>query len=178
MNKTDPQRQYQGAVNKAQGKIFEDLIDTACNFYEKHGIAIIEKNAEPMRVTKNVGNGLFLAHFEKKAQPDYKGVLNNGEGRAIVFEAKHTTSDRMLQSRVTKEQAMRLENYHQMGAFCFILVAIKNQYYRVPWTVWNNMKKVFGRQYIKPDDSTNEIPFKNGILRFLSDLEHLGTGLR
>jgi recombination protein U len=166
------ERQYQGAVSRAQGKMFEDLIDMACLFYETKGVAVIEKTPEPMRVIKNIGNGQFLAHFEKKAQPDYKGALNNSEGRAIVFEAKHTMSDKISQSRVTKEQAERLDKYEQMGAMCFVIVAFSNKYYRIGWKGWKGMKKLFGRQYIKPEDIERaEIPVKGGIIHFLCDFE-------
>jgi len=165
-------RQFQGALSRAQGKMFEDLIDMACRFYEAKGIAVIEKTPEPMKPIKDLGGGKFIAHYEKQAQPDYKGALNNGEGRAIVFEAKHTMSDRIDRSRVTTEQEECLDKYEKMGAMCFVIVAFSNKYYRIGWKGWKNMKTLLGRQYIKPEDIEKaQIPVKGGIIRFLCDLE-------
>jgi len=147
----DPRKQYQGAVNKAQGQHFETLLESALADYANRGIAFIEKTPEPMRPTKRVGNGKFVAHFEKQAQPDYKGVLMGG--RAIVFEAKHTMSDRIEQSRITPEQWENLCKYYDMGAVCFVLVGFSmQQFFRIPWMLFQTMKEKWGRKYVKPED--------------------------
>ena len=100
-HKKDPMKQYQGAVSRAQGKHFEEYIDLSLRYYEQRGEAVVEKTPEPMRPTKDLGNGKFIAYYEKAAQPDYKGTLKGG--RAVVFEAKYTHSAQMEQSRVTRE---------------------------------------------------------------------------
>ena len=105
-HKKDPMKQYQGAVSRAQGKHFEEYIDLSLRYYEQRGEAVVEKTPEPMRPTKDLGNGKFIAYYEKAAQPDYKGTLKGG--RAVVFEAKYTHSAQMEQSRVTREQAASL----------------------------------------------------------------------
>lgn len=87
-HKKDPMKQYQGAVSRAQGKHFEEYIDLSLHYYEQRGEAVVEKTPEPMRPTKDLGNGKFIAYYEKAAQPDYKGTLKGG--RAVVFEAKYT----------------------------------------------------------------------------------------
>lgn len=98
----DPRRQRLGAIAKAKGKHFEERLDQAFTYYRDRGYAIIEKTPEPMRPTKNLGNGKFIAFFEKKAQPDYKGVIKGG--RAVMFEAKFTSKERMEQDRVERGQ--------------------------------------------------------------------------
>ena len=92
-HKKDPMKQYQGAVSRAQGKHFEEYIDLSLRYYEQRGEAVVEKTPEPMRPTKDLGNGKFIAYYEKAAQPDYKGTLKGG--RAVVFEAKYTHSAQM-----------------------------------------------------------------------------------
>ena len=92
-HKKDPMKQYQGAVSRAQGKHFEEYIDLSLRYYEQRGEAVVEKTPEPMRPTKDLGNGKFIAYSEKAAQPDYKGTLKGG--RAVVFEAKYTHSAQM-----------------------------------------------------------------------------------
>ena len=152
MTKTkDPMRQYQGAVSKAKGKYFEQYIDKSLNYYGYKGLAVIEKTPEPMRPSKSIGNGKFVAFFEKKAQPDYKGTLKGG--KSIVFEAKYTSSDKMEQNRVLQEQAESLTKHQRLGALCFVIAGFDSgNVYRVPWDVWQNMKELFGRKYVTEAD--------------------------
>ena len=98
-------KSYQGMRNRAQGRLFEQRIDAALVHYDYLGLASVEKTPEPMRPIKRLTEGRFVAVFEKPAQPDYKGTLKGG--RAVVFEAKHTSTGQMEQSRVTADQAKR-----------------------------------------------------------------------
>lgn len=167
-HKKDPRRQLQGAVSRAQGQRFEETINDACVYYESRDIACIKKTPEPMRPTKDLGSGKFIAHYEKQAQPDYKGVLKGG--RAVMFEAKFTTTEKMERDRVTREQGETLDKYEAMGAVCFILAAFDHRgYYRIPWRVWRDMKAVYGRQYVKPEELDRyRVPLsRSNILLFL-----------
>lgn len=85
---------YQGKRNRALGLQFEKIITEACEHYRSMGLAYIEKTPEPMRVIGVLDRkrGIFKAVFEKAAQPDFKGTMAGG--RAVVFEAKHTETDR------------------------------------------------------------------------------------
>lgn len=147
----DPLRQWQGKVSKAKGKHFESLLDSAFAYYDDKGFASIEKTPEPMKPAKNIGGGKFVAFFEKKAQPDYKGTLKGG--RAIMFEAKYTDAEKMEQSRVSKEQAEYLDKHQALGARCYVLAGFgTGGVYRIPWAVWQDMKATFGRKYVKEID--------------------------
>ncbi|OPZ65914.1 MAG: Holliday junction-specific endonuclease [Firmicutes bacterium ADurb.Bin506] len=147
----DPVKQYQGAVSRAQGKHFEDYIDLALRYYEQRGEATIEKTPEPMRPTKDLGNGKFLAYYEKQAQPDYKGTRKGG--KTVIFEAKYTSATQIDQSRVTREQAERFDKYHSMGAECFVVAGLGNgNCYRVPWEVWRDMKGRFGHKHATAEE--------------------------
>ncbi|MCR2026916.1 Holliday junction resolvase RecU [Anaerotruncus colihominis] len=164
----DPKRQWQGAVSKARGRQFEEQIDTAFEYYRNQGSAIIEKTPEPMRPIKNLGAGKFIAFFERKAQPDYKGVIKGGQ--AVIFEAKFTSADRMEQSRVLQSQAEYLTHYQHLGARCFIVAGFaSNGVYRLPWDVWRNMKERFGRKYITESDlqEYRVLTAQNGALLLL-----------
>lgn len=59
--KKNPVNQYRGAVARAQGKRFESYIDASLKYYQQQGLAIVEKTPEPMRPTKDLGNGKFIA---------------------------------------------------------------------------------------------------------------------
>lgn len=147
----DPRRQIQGAVSKAVGRRFEERLDRAFAYYRERGDAIVEKTPEPMRPVKNLGNGKFVAYFEKKAQPDYKGTLRGGQ--AVLFEAKYTSTGRLEQSRVLPGQAAYLERHLALWAGCFVIAGFgSGAVYLIPWCVWKNMKTFFGRKYVTEAD--------------------------
>lgn len=143
-----------GKSNRGAGKLWETLIDNSCKYYLEIGLADIEKTPEPMRVIQNVGKGRFMCCFEKMAQPDYKGTLKGG--KAVVFEAKHTDTEKMNRNVISEEQEKKLNSHYEMGAECFVLISFSfNDYFRVPWNIFRDMKEVFGRKYISAKDLEN-----------------------
>lgn len=147
----DPRRQYIGRRSKAAGEAFERLIESACQYYLDLDIAHIEKTPEPFHITGTLPQGKVAGYYEKKGQPDYKGILCDGTG--IMFEAKHTDSDRIKQEVVTDKQWESLDIYEKFGAHCFVMVSMGlTKFYRVPWKVWKQMKELFGRKYMTEVD--------------------------
>ena len=170
MNGKDPRRQLLGAVSKAQGRQFEDRLDKAFAHYRDKRFAIVEKTPEPMRPIQSLGNGKFVAFFEKKAQPDYKGTIKGG--RTVMFEAKFTSAERMEQSRVLKGQADYLDRHQELGTRCYVITGFRSgAVYRIPWDIWRDMKKHFGRKYITEADAkiaAYRVPVtRNGVLLLL-----------
>lgn len=151
MTTKDPRRQLQGVISKAKGKQFEQRLEISFAYYREKGFAIVEKTPEPMRPTKSLGGGKFVAYFEKKAQPDYKGTIKGG--RTVLFEAKYTSAGRMEQSRVSKGQAEYMDQHQLLGARCFVVAGFDSgDVYCIPWEVWANMKEHFGRKYVTEAD--------------------------
>lgn len=152
MTAADYRASFQGKRNRALGLKFEEIINEACEHYRSTGLAYIEKTPEPMRVigVLNRKLGQFKAVFEKAAQPDFKGTMQGG--RAIVFEAKHTETDRIKQDAVTEDQKDAMDLHESMGALCFVIVCLDNHYYRVPWERWKTMKEDCGHKYMNAAD--------------------------
>lgn len=147
----DPRRQYIGKRSRAQGKQFEDRLSASFAYYAHTGLAVVDKTPEPMRVLRSLDNGKFVACFEKKAQPDYKGTIKGG--RTVIFEAKFTASDRIDQNRVEVQQAAYMDRNTALGARCFVLAGFASgNVYRVPWAVWKDMKLRFGHKYATEAD--------------------------
>ena len=143
----DPRRQIIGRRSKASGEAFERWLSDACEFYLRNGWAHIEKTPEPFHITGKDRNGVVRGYYEKKGQPDYKGVLCDGTG--IMFEAKHTDSDRINQNVVTDTQWESLDIYEQFGAHCYVMVSLGLvKFYRVPWKIWKPMKERFGHKFM------------------------------
>ena len=163
----DPKRQLLGKIARQKGQYFEQRLDSTFDYYRERGYAEIEKTPEPMKVIKPEGNGRFLACYTKQAQPDYKGTLKGG--RAIVFEAKHTDGGRLQQSVVSAEQEKQLDRHAALGAECFVLVSFGfQQFFRIPWEVFRDMKARYGRKYIKPEDVQEyKVRYIGGVLQFL-----------
>lgn len=150
------------------GTTFEDIISDSCEYYEEIGIAKIDKTPEPMRTLRPLGRGRYEAVYTKQAQPDYKGTLRGG--RAIVFEAKHTDTDRIKRSVISDEQEKCLNAYEQMGAECYVLVSFGfRRFFKFPWKLFRDMKYHFGVKHIREIDhiSDFEIKFVGDRLEFL-----------
>ena len=154
---------YQNRINNAQGHHFENAIKAGCYYYENNGLAVIEQTPEPFRVTKTNRDGSFSGRFTANAQPDFKGVLAGG--RAIVFEAKYTRTDKMKKSAVTDTQMRALDKYHELGAKAGVCIGIQDVFAFIPYTKWRDMKEIYGRQYLKVEDIEKyRIKFSGGIL--------------
>lgn len=166
------QRQIKGKQSKIAGEYFENMLSGACSFYYDRNLAHIEKTPEPMKVLKPMPKqpGKFIACFVKAAQPDYKGTIQGG--RAIVFEAKHTDDTRIERKRLTDEQMDGLEKHHKLGGLSFVIVSFGLvNFYRIPWTVWRDMKDIYGRQYIKPEEITcYKLPAPGGVIKLLDGI--------
>lgn len=156
--------------SRQRGKEFENLIETACEYYSLRGVAEIEKTPEARQVVGRTGNrnSQMICVNAKKAQPDFKGTLSGG--RSVVFEAKHTDDDRIQQSRVTDNQVENLLKHKRLGAEVFVLVSFgMRRFFRGPLENWLGMKELYGRKYITPEDcrefEVSELP--EGILDFI-----------
>lgn len=156
-----------GYRSRLEGETFENIIESACRFYRDNGIAEIEKTPEPFRVERPAEKGKFFGHYEKRAQPDFKGTLKGG--RAVCFEAKHTNADKLEMRRVTDDQAARLEAHRKLGALAFVLVSFSlSSFFAVPWEVWTNIPEKFGRKYVTAQDlKPYVVRIESGILDFL-----------
>lgn len=158
---------YQNRHNKADGQNFEALIVHSCQNYKRLNLAMIDKTPEPMRVARPMGKGKFLAFFERKAQPDFKGVLRTG--RSICFEAKHTNTSRATFNQLKEWQLNYLKNHERLGGHSFILLGVQMSYfYKIPVQTWENMKQRYGRLYMTLEElEPYRVQSKNGLIDFL-----------
>ena len=165
-----------GLANKREGEAFEFHIEAALIRYKEAGIAEIEKTPEPIKqLGKKNGRGQFLACYAKRAQPDFKGTLTGG--RSIVFEAKATRQDKIEQNAVTQDQSERLDAHQKLGALAFVIVGMNLQdFYRVPWETWRNMKEIYGRKHMKRDElEPFRIDWRDGMIQLLDGIEKGAT---
>lgn len=166
------QRSQRGRQSRIMGDHFENIIAASLKWYEDKGVACIEKTPEPMKPLRAPNRqGQFLACYVKAGQPDFKGTLTGG--RSVVFEAKHTDGDRIEYSRLTDEQVEKLSTHHKLGAAAFIMVSVGlENFYRVPWEVWRDMKQIYGRKHMKLEDlEPYRVQYIAGILKLLEGVE-------
>lgn len=157
-----------GRRSRVAGAHWEQMIEATLRYYSDAGRAEIAKTPEPMRpLSRPNVKGQFLACFTKHAQPDYKGTLYGGN--AVVFEAKHTDTGRMERKVITGEQERQLNRHENLGATCFVMLSFSFQrFFRVPWGVFRDMKRLYGRNYVTPEDlRMYEVEYRGGVLRFL-----------
>lgn len=166
------QRSQRGRQSRIMGDHFEGIIAASLRWYEDKGVACIEKTPEPMKPLRAPNRqGQFLACYIKAGQPDFKGTLTGG--RSVVFEAKHTDSDRIEYSRLTDEQVEKLSIHHKLGAAAFVLVSFGLQdFYRIPWEIWRDMKAIYGHKHIKQKElEPYRVQYIAGVLKLLEGIE-------
>ena len=165
-------RSQKGLQSKRAGEHFENMISASLRWYEERGVACIEKTPEPMRPLRAPNRqGQFLDCYVKAGQPDFKGTLTGG--RSVVFEAKHTDSDRIEFGRLTNEQIGKLSTHHSLGAATFVLVSFGLQdFYRIPWEAWRDMKTIYGRKHMKQTElEPYRVQYIAGVLKLLEGIE-------
>lgn len=153
IKKKDLEKSNRSKQNNAQGSAFEKMILAGCATYKKRGRALIEKTPEPCKVIRKETGGRAIVQFQKrnKAQCDFKGVLN--DGRAIIFESKATTDNKMSQERLSSTQFEQLAEYEKMGAVAGVCVLINKTAAFIPFSIWANMKTIYGRKYITEEEA-------------------------
>lgn len=137
-----------------EGGKFEDMILAACAVYRERGVAEIDKVPEPRKVVGRTGGrtSAMICINAAKAHPDFMGSVAP-EGKCIVFDAKHTDKDRIQQNALTENQTKILRSHQRCGADCFVAVSFEfEDFFLIPFGVWDGMKDFFGRKYILPTD--------------------------
>ena len=164
-------RMTRGQRSREAGEMFEEIIASSLDWHEARGILKADKTPEPMKpLQKPNKKGQFLACYTKAGQPDFKGTLTGG--RAVVFEAKHTDSDRIEHGRLTQEQINSLTEHHRLGAAAFIMVSFELQdFYRVPWETWRDMKSIYGHKHMTQTElEPFRVKYVAGVLKLLEGL--------
>lgn len=115
------------AYSGDHGAAFENLINWSNDMYRNNKIALIEKRATPVVVTKKSRDGRIKeGYYEKKSTVDYDGIY---KGRFVAFEAKATINDKRFDLKNIKpHQYEWLLQAEQMGAICFILLEFSKEH--------------------------------------------------
>ena len=158
-------RSYLAALSSGRGRQFEKMIEGGAEYYRVKRRALIAKMPEPFRVLSKTRQGIATIRFTARAQPDFIGCIEGG--RALVFEAKHTDKERLYARALTPTQAAALDAYHKRGAIAAVCAGIKDDSFMIPWPVFAEMKKNFGRLYITAADVEAWRVKFNGVILFL-----------
>ena len=157
---------YGGARARANGKLFEELVDLSCGWYLARGVAKIDKTPENYAITKRLPNGRFSGVI-KQSQPDYKGVIRRG--RCVCFECKYTDGATISKSRLLEHQQRYLGEMEALGAVVFILVSFGlGGFYRVPLADWVTFPTA---TMTERKLNRYRVPFIGGVVRFLDHIE-------
>lgn len=158
-------------MNKSQiiGAKLEESVKLACALYRKRGVAVIDKTPEPIRqLGKMDSKGHFKACYDKKAQPDFKGVHM---GMAICFDTKATESERFQLSNVTPWQVNYLNDFRKAGGDAFVLLKIKSEVFILDIKRINNLIAL-GIKSVRAEDFTadEKVDTSKGYVDFLGVL--------
>lgn len=103
-----------------------------------------------------VVNARSAAVNENKIRQQYKNRLNNAQGQH--FE---------------REILAGCKRHSRLGALCGVCICIQDDFFFIPWNVWRDMKEMYGRQYLKPDDIEEYKVKFDGAVHFLMHTEEL-----
>lgn len=107
------------------GKQLERLLDMTNNQYRNEGVADIRKVPTPVSIKGN-NKGVITGHVTKGEWVDYVGIY---DGRAIVFDAKETSSATSFPLvNISDHQYELLQSWHQKGAAAFLIVQFTKKF--------------------------------------------------
>lgn len=137
------------------GKGFEGMVETILLQYQCRGLLRVKKVDPPTRV---VGSGAFRkVIFLANPFLDFAGTWTERGGRAVFFECKSTTEQRLAvgsSSGVTQDQCDALCHWQNAGAVTFVLWEVKplgKVFFATPVMLAAALEKS-GRKSITPAD--------------------------
>lgn len=118
----DLKRSAQGARSKAQGAIYEDLIEAECNALWAQGRAKLVRQPTPLKPLRPINRapGMFEAVLQAQASLDFEGTLRGG--RAVYLDAKSTRDNaRFNYSLISTDQLTHAADHAYMGGLALIV---------------------------------------------------------
>lgn len=84
---------------------------------------------------------------------------------------RYSTTPVVPNSAISSEQEKQLDRHMKLGAECFVMVSFGfEQYFKIPWAVFREMKQHYGRKYITPEDVQEyKVRYIGGVLQFLKE---------
>lgn len=88
----------------------------------------------------------------------------------IVEQARKQSNGRStaVEDQVVYEWAEDMK----LGAMCFLVVSLEfKEFYRVPWVVFRDMKKIYGHKYMNREElEPYRIKYSNGVVKYLDGI--------
>lgn len=168
-----------------RGSAFEEMINSTNELYLKHNLAVIQKIATPITVTK-VDNSLGLikeGYFESQSTIDYIGIV---QGIGICFDAKETSQKSLPIQNIHEHQVEFMRNFSKQKGISFLLVFFKsyNEIYLLPLEVllkyYDDIKNggrksipydAFSKEYLINSKQGYLVHYLEGLNQYLKNLE-------
>lgn len=129
-----PGRRGGSRRGERRGTALEELINYAAAVYAQRDLAVLEKVPTPIRLKREGG-----AYIAGKATVDFIGVAGD---HAIAVEAKSTISRRFQLFCLRPHQVAFLDRWgRQCAGRAYVVVAIQDDFYCVPWGEWPRCPK-------------------------------------
>lgn len=120
-----------GSSLSNRGLALEKELQTLHDFYERHGLARIDK--QQVRAIPTKDNR--IAKIIGKSTVDYTGVIAGG--RFVAFDAKDCAEKRIPLNRLQEHQGAYLMAVDALGGLAFILARFEYRHvYRIPIDIW------------------------------------------
>ncbi|QBF34389.1 Holliday junction resolvase RecU [Mycoplasmopsis phocirhinis] len=160
-------------MNKNRGMLLEKIINQTILYYEKNGLAVIEKKTLPIKFQKMNSNKQVSGAFVfKKSTVDYIGCYN---GSFIAFEAKTTNENRLPSSNISPHQIQYLSKISSLGGISFFIIFFSqwDEFYLISAKyLLEHWKKSWTYEEIKNAGYSIELSYP-GIIDFLPYIDNL-----
>lgn len=135
-----------------RGQTFEQFIRYANGWYEREGIAMVQKIPTEFIPLRDNRGKIYSVKVEHKSTVDYIGRYKQ---YPLAMEAKNTNTDTIRWDAVQPHQAEFLDNFTlQPGTIGLVLVSFNLEtFYAIPWAFW-------GAAYdlrVRRDDRTTRV---------------------
>lgn len=150
-------------------EIFPDTLGEQTPYRDKNGKEIYTGDIVALEV-----DGQIREFVVDKATVDREyNTLPSFEGDTVKVRLADVVIFRWADPEGVIHQLLPCVNEAGVGALCGVCICIQDDFFFIPWNVWRDMKEMYGRQYLKPDDIEEYKVKFDGAVHFLMHTEEL-----
>lgn len=129
-----------------------------------------------IRGLKSRSNGEYFERMIIAASRFYEdrgiAVIDKTPEAFKVIKPYNRDRGQISRNVVTEEQEECFERYMKMGAMCFLVISLEfEEFYRVPWIVFRDMKKIYGHKYMNREElAPYRVKYNNGVVKYLDGI--------
>ena len=173
-----------------RGSSFEEIINFTNEWYQKRGLALLQKIPTPITPVKmdQKSRTITLAYFEKQSTVDYIGAA---QGVPLAFDAKETAQKNLPLQNIHAHQMTFMKAFSEQKGLSFLLVHFskEDEYFLLPLEVlehyWKEAEQggrrsvpysAFEKKYQIRRDGSGILYYLDAVSLYLEETENKKEG--